>query len=163
MPIYRSFSSPLGRLTAGISAGSLTMLHFDSTFPDSPEIDRDDSILLKNLEQQLSEYFTGQRKAFDIPLEPSGTEFQRRVWQELARIPYGATRSYKEQAIALGDLKAIRAVARANGQNPIAILIPCHRVIGEDGSLTGYAGGLERKRKLLQIEGAPLFAPDLFE
>lgn len=106
---------------------------------------------------QLEQYFTGERREFDLPLNPRGTEFQQRVWRELLRIPFGETRSYREQAEALGNLKAIRAVARANGANPIAVVVPCHRVIGSDGSLTGYAGGLDMKARLLALEGARFF------
>jgi len=104
--------------------------------------------------RQLQEYFAGARRDFDLPLAPRGTEFQRRVWEALLQIPYGETRSYREQAAMLGNLKAIRAVARANGANPIAVIVPCHRVIGADGSLTGYAGGLDLKARLLTLEGA---------
>lgn len=103
---------------------------------------------------QLEEYFAGRRREFDLPLYPRGTDFQRRVWKTLLRIPYGETRSYRQQAEALGKPSAIRAVARANGANPIAIVIPCHRVIGADGSLTGYSGGLNMKARLLSLEGA---------
>lgn len=104
------------------------------------------------LEAQMQEYFAGTRKDFDLPLNPIGTEFQCRVWSGLQDIPYGRTRSYKEQSIFLGDEKAIRAVARANGENSIAIIIPCHRVIGSSGQLTGYGGGLWRKQWLLEHE-----------
>ena len=104
------------------------------------------------LKQQLNEYFDGKRKEFDIPLVLIGTDFQKEVWKELMRIPYGTTRSYKRQAIALNKLAAIRAVAQANGMNKIAIIVPCHRVIGEDGSMTGYGGGIWRKKRLLDIE-----------
>ncbi len=104
------------------------------------------------LEQQIGEYFGGTRREFDLPLHLLGTPFQKSVWQGLLNIPYGETRSYKQQSIFLGDEKAIRAVAGANGQNGIAIIIPCHRVIGEDGSLTGYGGGLQRKKWLLAHE-----------
>ncbi len=105
-----------------------------------------------NIEKQLGEYFAGKRKVFDVPLVTPGSEFQKSVWQQLITIPYGNTRSYEEQAIAINNLKAIRAVASANGANRIAIVIPCHRVIGKDGSLTGYGGGLWRKRWLLDFE-----------
>ncbi|ODT35619.1 MAG: XRE family transcriptional regulator [Sphingobacteriales bacterium 41-5] len=101
---------------------------------------------------QLSEYFDGNRKKFDLPLFTPGTAFQNKVWKELQGIPYGATRSYKEQAIAVGNADSVRAVATANGMNRIAIIIPCHRVIGSDGNLTGYAGGLWRKKFLLDLE-----------
>lgn len=103
---------------------------------------------------QLAEYFAGTRRAFEVPLRTPGSPFQRAVWDQLRRIPYGETRSYADQARALGRPSAVRAVARANGQNRLAIVIPCHRVIGSDGSLTGYAGGLTRKRWLLEHEGA---------
>ena len=104
------------------------------------------------LDKQLKEYFEGKRKDFDLPLVLDGTEFQQKVWKELQRIPYGKTRSYQEQAIALGNPKAIRAVAKANGDNRIAIIIPCHRVIGKDGKLVGYGGGMWRKQFLLNLE-----------
>ncbi len=104
------------------------------------------------LEQQISEYFMGTRKEFDLPLHLLGTPFQKSVWQGLLKIPYGETRSYKQQSVFLGNEKAIRAVAGANGENGIAIIIPCHRVIGENGSLTGYGGGLQRKKWLLDLE-----------
>jgi methylated-DNA-[protein]-cysteine S-methyltransferase len=107
---------------------------------------------LKNCVQQLKEYFDGTRTEFTIRLNPQGTDFQKRVWQELLHVPYGKTRTYLEQTKHLGDVKAIRAVASANGKNPIWILIPCHRIIGSDGSLTGYAGGLWRKKWLLEHE-----------
>jgi len=103
---------------------------------------------------QLREYFNHQRKKFDLVLEITGTEFQKKVWNELLNINYGETISYKELAIRLGDLKSIRAAASANGANPLPIVIPCHRVIGADGTLIGYGGGLEIKEKLLQLEGS---------
>jgi methylated-DNA-[protein]-cysteine S-methyltransferase len=102
--------------------------------------------------KQVREYFAGKRTAFELPLAPEGTEFQRRVWAELMKIPFGATKSYGQVAKALGDVGSIRAVGKANGANPIALLIPCHRVIGANGSLTGYAAGLEIKRFLLDFE-----------
>ncbi len=101
---------------------------------------------------QLSEYFDGKREDFDLKLNPQGTEFQRKVWEILLEIPFSKTRSYLEQSKVFGDVKAIRAVASANGKNPIVIIIPCHRVIGSDGSLTGYAGGKWRKKWLLNHE-----------
>lgn len=102
--------------------------------------------------KELDEYFEGGRKSFDIPLEPSGTPFQKAVWAELLRIPYGATVSYSAVAKAIGRPSAVRAVAAAIGANPISIMVPCHRVIGSDGSLTGYAGGLPAKARLLELE-----------
>ncbi|MCB0697444.1 MAG: methylated-DNA--[protein]-cysteine S-methyltransferase [Chitinophagaceae bacterium] len=104
------------------------------------------------LRQQVNEYFSGERKEFDLPVVLSGTPFQQNVWNALIDIPYGATRTYMQQAKVLGDEKAIRAVARANGENCLAIIIPCHRVVGSDGSLTGYAGGLKAKKWLLEHE-----------
>jgi methylated-DNA-[protein]-cysteine S-methyltransferase len=109
---------------------------------------------LFNVFNQLEEYFHKQRKEFDIPMEMIGTDFQKRVWEELMKIPFGETISYNQLAIRLGDQKAIRAVAAANGANPLPIVIPCHRVIGSDGSLVGYGGGLDVKQKLLELEGS---------
>ncbi len=102
---------------------------------------------------QLTEYFAGERKEFDIPLELVGTDFQKSVWEELLKIPYGKTETYLGLSQKLGNEKAIRAVASANGANAISIIIPCHRIIGSDGKLVGYAGGLQAKRKLLELEG----------
>ena len=107
---------------------------------------------LKEANLQLSEYFEGKRKEFTFKLNPKGTDFQQRVWQALLKIPFGKTTSYLELSKQLGDVKAIRAVAAANGKNPLWVVVPCHRVIGSDGSLTGYAGGLWRKKWLLEHE-----------
>jgi methylated-DNA-[protein]-cysteine S-methyltransferase len=122
---------------------------------------RSDDPYLFGIFDQLKEYFAGTRKEFDVPLDIEGTDFQKRVWNELQNIPYGKTISYKSLSEKLGDVKAIRAVGKANGQNPIAIIIPCHRVIGANGSLVGYAGGLAIKEKLLHLEGA--LNPELFD
>lgn len=108
--------------------------------------------LIKEAALQLADYFNCKRKTFDLPLAPNGTVFQINVWETLQKIPYGETRSYGEMAAMIGNSKACRAVGMANNRNPIVIIIPCHRVIGHDGSLTGYAGGLELKRKLLELE-----------
>jgi methylated-DNA-[protein]-cysteine S-methyltransferase len=108
--------------------------------------------VLQEAATQLSEYFDGKRSDFDLKLNPKGTEFQQKVWKGLLGIPFGKTRTYLEQSKILGDAKAIRAVASANGKNPLWIVVPCHRVIGTDGSLTGYAGGLWRKKWLLEHE-----------
>lgn len=156
--------TPLGPMLAASVKSGICLLEFtDRRMLERELIDlqkklhapiiTSESTHIKKLKKQLSEYFTGKRKIFDIPLVSPGSEFQTKVWQGLQSIPYGETRSYKEQAIAIGNVKAVRAVARANGENKIAILIPCHRVIGSDGSLTGYGGGLERKQRLLEIEG----------
>lgn len=107
---------------------------------------------IQPIKTQIQEYFEGKRIQFTIKLAPKGTEFQKRVWNELLKIPFGETRSYQQIATLLGDPKVIRAAASANGKNPIALIIPCHRVIGSDGSLTGYAGGMHRKKWLLQHE-----------
>ena len=116
---------------------------------------------LQDCVYQLHEYFDGSRKTFDLKLNPSGTEFQKRVWNKLLDIPYGKTASYLDLSKQLGDVKAIRAVANANGKNPLWIIVPCHRIIGSDGSLTGYAGGLHRKQWLLEHE-APYKQQSLF-
>lgn len=117
--------------------------------------------LLQNTEQQLQEYFSGQRQQFDLPLHFIGTHFQRQVWQALLTIPYGETRSYLQIARQIGNEKSVRAVGAANGKNPISIVAPCHRVIGSSGKLTGFAGGLEAKAFLLQLE-SPGRQPDLW-
>ncbi|RXP64637.1 methylated-DNA--[protein]-cysteine S-methyltransferase [Lutibacter sp. HS1-25] len=108
--------------------------------------------ILKDCTQQLDEYFKGTRTSFDLKLNPQGTDFQQKVWAELLNIPFGKTCTYLEQSKKLGNVKAIRAVASANGKNPLWIVIPCHRIIGSDGSLTGYAGGIWRKKWLLKHE-----------
>jgi methylated-DNA-[protein]-cysteine S-methyltransferase len=122
-----------------------------------PPLDDPEAPPLAAAAAQLDEYFAGERRDFDLELDLRGTEFQRAVWDELLRIPYGETMSYGELARRLGRPERVRAVGAANGRNPVAIVVPCHRVIGADGSLTGYGGGLDRKRALLAVEGsAPL-------
>ena len=116
----------------------------------------EDAARTAGLRRQLAEYFAGERREFDLTLAPEGTPFERSVWEELRRIPFGETRSYGEIARAIGRPDAFRAVGRANGANPIPIVVPCHRVIGADGSLTGFGGGLEAKSRLLEIEGLQL-------
>jgi len=130
--------------TDGISAVNI-LNEFQSPTHDIPKV-------LQNCVFQLQEYFDGRRKSFDLKLNPKGTKFQQGVWRELAEIPFGTTTSYLNLSRQLGDEKAIRAVASANGKNPLWIIVPCHRVIGSDGSLTGYAGGLSRKQWLLNHE-----------
>ena len=117
-----------------------------------PKVSENLPELYLNLIHQFDDYFTYRKWTFNVPLQPHGTDFQKKVWIELQKIPFGKTISYQELANRLGNPKVIRAAASANGKNPIAILIPCHRVIGKDGSLTGYAGGLERKKFLLELE-----------
>ena len=120
----------------------------DEIFPSTTKI----PAVLQAAVQQLEEYFKGDRQQFDLKLNPQGTPFQQKVWKLLLDIPYGATTTYAKQALALGDIKAIRAMASANGKNPLWVIVPCHRVIGTDGSLTGYAGGIHRKKWLLSHE-----------
>jgi methylated-DNA-[protein]-cysteine S-methyltransferase len=156
---YTMFESQVGELLAAIdSDGRLTRLHFHDgphTPVPSAEWTRDESAFVE-LRRQLDAYFAGELESFDLDLAPSGTPFQREVWSALCTIPYGATASYGEIAHAVGQPGAARAVGGANNRNPIAIVIPCHRVIGAGGSLTGYGGGLPRKRWLLALEaGAP--------
>lgn len=119
---------------------------------ENHSIEVNETSLLKNAALQLNEYLEGKRNSFDLPLNPIGTEFQKKVWAALCDIPYGETRSYKQIAEYIGNPKACRAVGMANNKNPIMIFIPCHRVVGSDGSLTGYAGGLDMKEKLLSLE-----------
>ena len=125
---------------------SVTVLNSEEKVTDIISIELEDCVI------QLNQYFEGTRKAFNIKLNPTGTDFQKRVWKQLDQIPFGKTISYLELSKKLGDVKAIRAVANANGKNPLWIITPCHRVIGSDGSLTGYAGGLHRKQWLLDHE-----------
>jgi methylated-DNA-[protein]-cysteine S-methyltransferase len=119
---------------------------------EDQSIEMNETSLLKNAAQQLNEYLEGRRNSFDLPLNPKGTDFQKKVWAALCDIPYGETRSYKQIAECVGNPKACRAVGMANNKNPIMIFIPCHRVVGSDGRLTGYAGGLDMKEKLLSLE-----------
>lgn len=148
---YWAIETPLGWAefygdTKGLSAIKIV--------DEQPEISGSIPESLIEVSIQLKEYFGKNRTSFELSINPDGTSFERRVWDELSRIPYGKTLSYLELSKKLGDPKAIRAVARANGKNPLWIVIPCHRVIGSDGSLTGYAGGLHRKQWLLRHEGA---------
>lgn len=151
----RFIDSPIGGLRIHTSAGLVTAIGFDA---GQPRGSRTSDPLLDRAEQQLGEYFAGERREFDLPLASDGTTFQQLVWAELQRIPYGETASYGDIARRLGYEPGVsRAVGAANGANPIPVVVPCHRVIGSDGSLTGYAGGLERKRTLLDLERPGLF------
>lgn len=156
-------STPLGALISVFDdSGALESLEFRGSTgtQDSRDRDRPHASALR---EQIGEYFAGERREFDLPLAPQGTEFERAVWKELSAIPWGSTTSYAEIARRLGKPGAVRAVGRANGKNPIPIIIPCHRVIGSDGSLTGYSGGLDRKRALLELEGRSVASQlDLF-
>jgi methylated-DNA-[protein]-cysteine S-methyltransferase len=150
-------SSPIGRLLLtgdGHALTGLWMLDADRHSARDLGLTLSPSAFTE-VETQLSEYFSGDRKEFTVPLAPSGTPFQLAVWTQLTKIPYGSTVSYGDIARALGKrLVASRAVGLANGANPISVIVPCHRVIGSDGSLTGYGGGLDRKEQLLRLEGA---------
>jgi methylated-DNA-[protein]-cysteine S-methyltransferase len=156
--------SPLGLLTLVASDETLVAILWENDDPArvrlAPALPNPRHPILRETERQLAEYFAGQRTTFDLPLAPAGTPFQQRIWAALQKIPYGQTRSYTHLAIAAGSPKASRAAGAANGRNPISIIIPCHRAIGADGTLTGFAGGLPAKAKLLEIEqGVPaLFA-----
>lgn len=144
-------TTPLGTAEIiGSEAGVSTIHVHDQEMAPSTEI----ASCLQQAVTELSEYFQKKRTGFTFPINPTGTEFQKRVWQELSKIPFGTTISYADLTQKLGDMKAIRAVASANGRNPLWIVVPCHRVIGSDGSLTGYAGGLWRKKWLMEHEGA---------
>jgi methylated-DNA-[protein]-cysteine S-methyltransferase len=154
--------SPVGRLGLVEAGGALVAVRFDPPADGGPRHERVGSAVLAEAQRQLTEYFAGERRAFDLPLRPAGTEFQRRVWEVLATIPWGTTTTYGAIAARLGlPPGASRAVGAANGANPIAIVLPCHRVLGSDGRLTGYAGGLERKAALLRLEGIATEADQL--
>lgn len=147
--------SPLGALTVVAEADALTGLYFPHhrRGPGAEQLgDRDDGGGFEAVRDQLGEYFAGERQEFDLPLAPSGDGFQQRAWQLLGRIPYGQTRAYGDLARELGDPALAQAVGAAVGRNPLCVLVPCHRVVGTDGGLVGYAGGLERKRHLLSLE-----------
>ncbi|MEA2510491.1 MAG: methylated-DNA-[protein]-cysteine S-methyltransferase [Actinomycetota bacterium] len=153
--IYTTFPTLIGQLVATAENGALTALYESETVPERAEsIKARSETVFCRLGEQLDDYWKGEAVSFDIPVAPSGTPFQIRVWRALRDIPYGHTISYGELAQRIGKPTAVRAVGRANGANPIAIVIPCHRVIGGNGSLVGYAGGLERKKALLSLEGA---------
>jgi methylated-DNA-[protein]-cysteine S-methyltransferase len=176
--VHRTIASPVGDLVLTATETGLTGVYFPTSryhpavrapSPEEPALSvakgrggqgvREKSAegvqsLLDRVEAQLNEYFAGKRTTFDLPLEPSGTDFQLSVWELLRKIPYGVTTSYGELARRLGEPMASRAVGAANGANPIPIIVPCHRVVGSKGELTGFGGGIERKRWLLEHEGA---------
>ena len=153
---YCYYQSPIGLIRMGETEGFLTGADFVEQSPESEHFQSgsipNSNILLKDACRQLDEYFQGRRQNFDLALKPHGTDFQRSAWESLLRIPYGETRSYLQQAESIRNPMAIRAIGQANSRNPISIIIPCHRVIGKNGSLTGYAGGLDRKTRLLALE-----------
>ena len=160
------YKTPIGiaKITGdnnGIQAITFITNYLDDENPKSIGIAEDIPECLRECVLQLKEYFKGERTSFNLRLNPQGTKFQKLVWQELCNIPYGKTISYIVQSKQIGEVRAVRAVAAANGKNPISIVIPCHRVIGSDGSLTGYAGGIWRKKWLLDYE-SPLKQLSLF-
>ena len=150
---FRTVDSPVGPLTLAGRSGRLMHLRMvDQTYEPSHDGWERDGVAFPDAVEQLESYFAGERTEFDLELELLGTPFQRSVWAALLTIPYGETRSYGEIAAQIGSPGAFRAVGLANGHNPIGIIVPCHRVIGSNGSLTGYGGGLDRKRALLALE-----------
>lgn len=166
--ILKFIDSPLGTMVAASNDVGVCLLEFldddsienyvnkASKYFKTNTVIGDNEVLI-NLERELAEYFAQKRKTFSVPIDLIGTNFQKSVWETLRKISYGETWSYSQQADFLGDRKKVRAVANANSRNRISIIIPCHRVIGNNGSLTGYAGGLWRKQKLLELEGRILF------
>lgn len=151
---YQYLDSPVGRLRLVSDGEHLIAIEFENLQAAmTDDVERSDAAL-NACGKQLKEYFAGRRREFDLPLSPAGTEFQQNVWAALKAIPYGELRSYRDIAEDLDKPKAVRAVGAANGRNPLPIVVPCHRVIGSDGSLTGFAGGLEAKKILLRLEGA---------
>lgn len=151
---YTTYTSPLGVMTLQANDDGMLGAWFETQTTQPEDLGEyvEEHQILHHVITQLDEYFSGQRKVFDIPLVANGTEFQKRVWQALTTIPYGQTWSYQDLANAIDNPKAVRAVGLANGKNPISIIVPCHRVIGKNGKLTGYAGGVERKAQLLELE-----------
>ena len=165
---HTTIDTPLGRLILVAEDETLSGVYFPGhwTRPDPATFGARTERRLAQVEQQLAEYFAGERTSFDLPTAVAGTAFQRQVWDLIARIPYGETTTYGQLARELGDPTLARQVGNAVAHNPLSVIVPCHRVVGKDGSLTGYAGGLSRKRFLLDLEGAPVraasAAPALF-
>ncbi|WP_226705050.1 methylated-DNA--[protein]-cysteine S-methyltransferase [Microbulbifer elongatus] len=153
---YEIYPSNFGEIGIAASESGLVGIDLQAgkrPLPVRQDWQRASTHLTDAASEQLAAYFSGELKGFDLPFAAAGTPFQQSVWQALCAIPFGETRSYRELAEAIGNPKAVRAVARANGANPLSIVVPCHRVIGADGTLTGYAGGLEMKARLLALEG----------
>ena len=153
--IRSDYKSPIGILALIAEGDALTGLYFEQSRHGGPPASarKGANAIIEETRRQLDEYFAGRRTAFDLRLKPHGTPFQLKVWKALERIPFGETRSYGEIAARIGAPTASRAVGAANGRNPIPVIVPCHRVIGADGSLTGFGGGMDRKRFLLGLEG----------
>jgi methylated-DNA-[protein]-cysteine S-methyltransferase len=156
--VYDVVPTPIDRLVVASDGSAIVGVWMANAEPDDPRwaYQCGADSLLDEARRQLVAYFAGQLRAFDLPLAPNGTEFQRRVWTELTKIPFGTTTSYAELARRVSNAAAVRAVGAANGRNPIPIIVPCHRVIGSDGTLTGFGGGLHRKRWLLEHEGGQI-------
>ena len=164
MMMYTHMHSPVGPLLLAADDDGLRLIEINTPrhrMPRNADWREGDNAVLEATRLQLDEYFAGTRRGFELPLAPRGTDFQRAVWWRLAEIPYGQTISYAQLATRVGKPSAMRAVGAANGRNPLPIVLPCHRVIGADGSLTGFGGGLPTKQFLLALEGA-LPAADLF-
>ena len=153
------YQSEIGIIGIAAHDQAITDVFFSREAPAFQAVERE-TPLIRKAEQQIQEYIAGKRKLFDLPIEPVGTKFQKQVWQALLTIPYGTTRSYQEIAGQIGNIKACRAVGMANNRNPISIIIPCHRVIGKNGTLVGYGGGLDIKARLLEIEKNYLITTD---
>ena len=154
MKYIEYFSSPIGMVEISATTTAVSSVYFVES-QDKTSVTNN---ITNTCKQQLNEYFNGSRQIFDLPLEQSGTDFQLKVWQALLKIPFGQLASYRDIANEVASPKAVRAVGSANGKNPISIIVPCHRVIGSNGTLTGYAGGIERKQWLLQHEGQRMFS-----
>lgn len=162
MKTFRVIESPVGPLTAVTTDGVLSGLYMAEAAHLPVSFGERSSDGAGRLESELAEYFAGERREFTVPTAAAGTDFQQRVWAQLATIPYGTTRSYLEIALALGDPRLVRAVGAANGRNPLSVVVPCHRVVGSDGTLTGYAGGVARKEQLLSLEDPRRLSETLF-
>lgn len=156
MNYYKKIQSKIGTIHLVSDGEFLRVLAFDQNWPviqkKFPELVQSKCSLIEDAQKQLEEYFAGKRTEFDIPLKIEGTEFQKKVWKTLEKIPFGETWTYGEQALKMKNPKAVRAVGRTNGLNLISIIIPCHRVLGKSGALTGYAGGMDVKKFLLELE-----------
>lgn len=162
MTYFTYMDSPIDPILLTSNGAALTgcymVEHRHGPEVEADWVEKEDAEPFGLAKQQLTEYFSGKRRIFDLPLEAEGTEFQKRVWAELLRIPYGATWTYGELAVRIGQPNASRAVGLANGKNPLSIIVPCHRVIGANGKLVGYGGGLPRKQALLSHEAGDLFS-----
>ena len=152
---FTYYDSPLGAVTLQANEQGLLGVWFEThtTKPEDLGTQEDSFPVFQSVKEQLDRYFAGEAVQFDVPIPATGTPFQQSVWLALTTIPYGETWSYAQLADAIGNPKAVRAVGLANGKNPVSVIVPCHRVIGKNGKLTGYAGGIERKQRLLAIEG----------